>query len=214
MRLTKYGHACVRIDGENGAVVIDPGTWSGPVPFDEVRAVLITHEHQDHLDAAMLTAACRADPGLRIHAPAEVADALTDIAESVVPVAVGDVFTAAGMSVSAVGGSHAEIYGGLPRCANLGYVVDTPAGRLYHPGDALHVPDQLVDTLLVPVSAPWLKLAEAIEFVRAVAPRRAFPIHDILFTDTGNVLVDNWIARESRTEYRRLAVGESIELSS
>jgi len=107
-----------------------------------------------------------------------------------------------------IGGEHAEIYNGLPGCANVGFVL---AG-IYHPGDALHVPDVEVETLLVPVSAPWLKLREALDFVRAVGPARAFPIHDAMFSVIGNTGVDSWMVQEGGTDYRRLAAGESTEL--
>ena len=83
---------------------------------------------------------------------------------------------------------------------------------VYHPGDALHVPDVDVETLLVPVSAPWLKLREGLDFVRAVAPARAFPIHDAMFSDIGNAGVDRWMVQEGGTDYRRLTPGGSTEV--
>ena len=49
-----------------------------------------------------------------------------------------------------VGGAHAEIYEGLPGCANVGFVVE----GVYHPGDSLFVPDVPVTTLLVPWTVP------------------------------------------------------------
>lgn len=39
-------------------------------------------------------------------------------------VAAGDTFTAAGFTVRAVGGEHAEIVDGLSGCPNLGFVFD------------------------------------------------------------------------------------------
>ena len=77
-----------------------------------------------------------------------------------------------------------------PGCTNVGFIVD---GAVYHPGDSLFVPDGDIDTLLVPVSAPWLKLREAIEFVRAVGPHRAYPIHDASLSDIGQNNVDAWL---------------------
>ncbi len=32
--------------------------------------------------------------------------------------------------------------------------------------------------LLLPTGAPWLKLSEAVDYLRAVAPRTAVPIHE------------------------------------
>ncbi len=66
---------------------------------------------------------------------------------------------------------------------NTGYVVDD--GAFYHPGDSLFVPEQKVDVLGLPTSAPWLKTGEAVEFLRTVAPRVAVPIHQGLLNETG-----------------------------
>jgi L-ascorbate metabolism protein UlaG (beta-lactamase superfamily) len=206
VRLTKYGHACVRLDLEAGSVVLDPGTYSPDVDLDGVEDVLVTHEHADHLDVDRLVPLVR--DGLRLHTNADVAASLAaEHGLTVHAVGPGEAFAVAGVDVQVVGGAHAEIYNGLPGCANVGFVL---AG-LYHPGDALHVPEVAVETLLVPVSAPWLKLREALDFVRAVRPGRAFPIHDAMFSDIGNAGADRWMVQMG-TNYRRLAPGESTEL--
>lgn len=207
MRLTKYGHACVRLDLDGGSVVLDPGTYTPDVDLAGVADVLVTHEHADHLDVDRLVPLVR--DGLRLHTNADFAASLaTDHGLEVHAVGPGETFTVAGVDVQVVGGMHAEIYDGLPGCANVGFVL---AG-VYHPGDALHVPEDEVETLLVPVSAPWLKLAEALDFVRSVGPARVFPIHDAMFSDIGNAGVDRWMAQEGGTDYRRLTSGESFEL--
>lgn len=114
---------------------------------------------------------------------------------------------AVGFDVQVVGGRHAETYEGQPDCANVGFVVD---GGLYHPGDALYVPDVAVDTPLVPGCAPWLKLAEALDFVRAVRPRRAHPIHDAMPSPVGQEIVDGWLAEKGSADYSRIAIGEAV----
>ena len=207
MRLTKYGHACVRLDTDGGSVVVDPGTYTPDVDLDGVADVLVTHEHADHLDVDRLLPLVRA--GVRLHTNVAVAEQLEqEHGVDVHTVAPGDTFEVAGLEVRVVGGAHAEIYEGLPGCANVGFVL----GGVYHPGDALHVPDARVDTLLVPVSAPWLKLAEALDFVRAVGPARAFPVHDAILSEIGSASVDRWLEMKGRTEYRRLAPGEWADL--
>jgi L-ascorbate metabolism protein UlaG (beta-lactamase superfamily) len=210
MRLTKFTHACVRLEDGERRLLVDPGEWSEPEVLDGVRAVLVTHEHADHLDKARLRAARAADPQLTVWASAGAAAALGDV-DGVVTVAPGDRITAGGFEVQVVGGTHAEIYEGLPGCDNVGYVVGG-SGGVYHPGDALHVPAVEVATLLVPAAAPWLKLAEAIDFIRAVAPARAHPIHDAMLTEIGHTIVGRWLQMKGATEYARLAPGESVEV--
>jgi len=209
MRLTKYTHACVRLERAGLALVIDPGVFSEREAYDGASAILVTHEHADHVNIEALPSVVASNPALRIYAAQSVTDQLQALGEAVVTVGVGELFDAGGFSVQAVGGEHAEVYEGLPGVANLGYIVD---GEVYHPGDALHVPPGPVPNLLVPVSGPWLKTAEMLDFLRAVAPARAFPIHDALLSEVGLGLVDNWAERKGGTHYERIPVGSSVDL--
>jgi L-ascorbate metabolism protein UlaG (beta-lactamase superfamily) len=197
MRITKYTHACVRLEHEGRVLVIDPGTWSEPSALAGADAVLVTHEHTDHIDVLHL-----AGLGLPVYAPADANIPRVEVTG----VSCGEEFTAAGFRVRAVGGRHAFIYGGLPDCANLGYVVEE---AVYHPGDSLHVPEQPIETLLVPAQGSWLKTAEAIDFVKAVSPQRAFAIHDAQINERGLASVVGWLTEET-SGYRYLRPGESI----
>lgn len=213
MRMVKHVHACVRLVDGDRDLLIDPGTWAEDAAFVGAGDVLVTHEHGDHIDLDRLVAAHQANPGLRVFMPAPVVTQVTEKAPSFAAaahaVAAGDTFTAGGFAVRAVGGAHAEIYDGLPGCANIGYVVDD---AIYHPGDSLFVPDGAVDTLLVPTCAPWLKLAEAIEFMLAVHPRRAYSIHDAMLSDKGEALIDRWLAGRGGSDYGRIAPGSAVDL--
>jgi L-ascorbate metabolism protein UlaG (beta-lactamase superfamily) len=210
MRLIKFGHACVRLESDGGVLVIDPGSFSEREALDGANAVLVTHEHPDHLlvDAVVDEHAKR--PELRVFAHADVAPMLDAIADAVTTVAPGDAFVAAGLRIRAYGGTHAQIHADIPRVANLGYLVD---GQVYHPGDSLYVPPETtVDTLLVPVSGPWLKVAEAIDFLRAVGPRQAIAIHDALYNDIGLGLVDRLFNQLGRTDFRRLGSAGEVTI--
>ncbi|SEG95370.1 L-ascorbate metabolism protein UlaG, beta-lactamase superfamily [Nonomuraea solani] len=202
MRLTHFGHACVRVQDGDRVLVIDPGTFSdAEAALSGATAVLVTHEHPDHVDVEALKAARAADPGLTVHTHAALAAELGGGA-----VAAGETFTAAGFTVKAVGGVHAEVIDGLPGCPNLGFIVD----GLYHPGDSLFVPADEVGTLLVPAAGPWVKISESITFVRDVRPARAFPIHDVQLSKVGLEYFDAWL--EEETDYARLPAGESVDL--
>ena len=208
MRLTKYGHACVRLDKDGSTLVLDPGVFTDTgTALEGANAVLVTHEHPDHVNADALRSACAADPSLRVYAHADVAAALAGV--PVTAVGVGDSFDAAGFSVRAYGGRHAEVYGGLPGIANLGFLVD---GAVYHPGDSADLPDVPPPVLLIPVSGPWVKLGEMIDMVRNAKPDLAVPIHDGVLNDIGNSLVDGWFSTQGGTDYRRLDPTESLTL--
>lgn len=208
MRLTKYSHACVRLERAGAVLVIDPGTFSERAALDGVDAVLVTHEHFDHLDVDALTEARGKRPSLRIFTHPEVTPKLGDLAEAVTEVQPGDRFEAAGFTVHTYGGLHAVIHPDIPRISNVGFLIE----GIYHPGDSFVVPDTEVETLLVPACAPWSKVAEAVEFVRQVAPRRAHPIHDGLLNDTGLKVFDMMLGNLSGHEYVRLGTGEAVTL--
>jgi L-ascorbate metabolism protein UlaG (beta-lactamase superfamily) len=208
VRLTKHGHSCVRIERDGAVLVIDPGTLTEPAALDGVDAVLVTHEHVDHLDVDALADALGKRPAVTVHTHASVLPKLAALDGVLTAVEPGDSFTAAGFTVRAFGGWHAQVHPDIPRVPNLGFLVDN---SVYHPGDSFDVPEGVqVDTLFVPVSAPWLKLAESIDFVRAVAPRRAYALHDRLLSDAGHTLTDDTMSQLSRCEYARLEPGTTV----
>jgi L-ascorbate metabolism protein UlaG (beta-lactamase superfamily) len=208
MQVTKYTHSCVRLEHDGGVLVVDPGVYSEPEALDGVDAVLITHEHPDHVNVEALTRALDRRP-FSVHGPASLAGVLGDAAEALTVVGPGESFTAAGVAVRAHGGQHAVIHPDLPVVQNLGYVFNDV---VYHPGDSLVVPDDIqVDTLFAPIHAPWSKFSEVLDFIRAVAPRRAFALHDGLLNANGLGLLDRQYTAMSKTEYRRLEPGTRID---
>jgi len=210
MRITKFTHACLRLEHDGGVLVIDPGVFSEPEALRGADAVLITHEHLDHVDIDKLRAAAAKQPDLTVYTHPDVEAQLKDLDADLFAVAPGDTFVAAGMTVRAHGGQHAVIHPDIPRIVNVSFLIDGPDGGIYHPGDSFHVPDDEVATLFAPVSAPWLKLAEAIDFVRAVKPERAFALHDSLWVEAGQQMITGHMTRLSGTQYTRLEPGTSI----
>ncbi|MFC0007695.1 MBL fold metallo-hydrolase [Micromonospora siamensis] len=200
MRITKFTHACVRLEDAGRVLVVDPGTWSEPYALAGADAVLVTHEHTDHIDVLRL-----AGLGVPVFLPEDaVLQGTPDLPAT--RVRAGQRFTAAGFEVTAVGGRHATIHGGQPDCANLGYLVQD---AVYHPGDSLHRPGMPVETLLVPAQASWLKLTEAIAFAEEVRSRRVVPIHDAQLNDRGLASVDGWFGETLGDRYRYLGPGET-----
>jgi hypothetical protein len=128
-------------------------------------------------------------------------------------VAPGEEFEAAGFAIRSFGGQHALIHPQIPVVANVGYVVDA---NVYHPGDSFIVPDGVeVQTLLVPIHAPWNKVGEVVDFVIGVRAPQAFPIHDALLNESGRGLVEGHVTRigaKYGSKYRHLASGDSVEV--
>ena len=211
MRITKFGHACVRMEYDGTVVVVDPGIFTDPEAVDGATAVLITHEHPDHYAPDRLAATDA--PIFTIEAvAAQIRAAEPGLAERVTVVAPGESFDA-GVPVRAVGELHAVIHPEFQRFDNSGYVVTLGDELVYHPGDALTGPDQPVDVLCAPVSAPWLKVSEALDFVRFVGAKRNLAIHDRIYSDVALGMVDGHMGRflgDAGQEYARIADGTDL----
>lgn len=176
MRLTKFGHACVLIEDAGARVLIDPGTYSpGFETLTGLTGVLITHEHADHVDPDRIGALLAANPDAVVHADQGSVDLLAGLDIEATLATAGDRFDDVGTPVDVFGALHAVIHPDLPTFTNVGYLV---SGRFFHPGDAFTVPGVPVDVLGLPIGAPWLKVSEAVDYLRAVAPRIAIPIHE------------------------------------
>lgn len=211
MQLTKFGHSCVRLSDGDRSVVVDPGLFSDlDAALDGAQAVLITHEHPDHLDADRLAAALAADSRLTVHAPASVAQSLARFGEQVVAVGPGEQFEAGGLSVQSFGGQHAVIHPQIPVIANVAFLIE---GGIYHPGDSFTVPAAPVSTLLLPLNAPWSKASEVVDFAISVRAPHVHQIHDGLIKDLYYGIVEGQlraIAGPHGVEYRRLTDGETV----
>lgn len=210
MRLTKLGHSCVRLEKDGASLVIDPGMWSGADALAGADAVLITHEHADHIDGDVVRSALEGNPALEIWTVPVVAAEYAGFGGRVHGVGHGDAFTAVGFDVHVHGHDHAEIYPGMPSVPNIGFAID---GSIFHPGDSFTVPDEPVSTLLLPISGPWLKASDMIDFTRAVRPTATYAIHDELLNDKGIWLVGS-VASGLMADagYSRLEPGQSVEL--
>ncbi len=213
MRITKFEHACVRLEHDGTVVVIDPGVFTRPEAVAGADAVLITHQHPDHLHLANLAATDAA-----IFTIDEVAEAIRsespEVGERVTVITPDQTFDA-GVPVRATGWMHAVIHPELPRIHNSGYVVSLGETKVYHPGDALTAPGEEVDVLCLPVSAPWLKAAEAIDFAREVAAPRSLAIHDKVYSEAGLGIVDGHLQRflePTGQTYTRVGDGDDVGL--
>jgi L-ascorbate metabolism protein UlaG (beta-lactamase superfamily) len=213
MRFTKLGHSCVRLEKDGAILVIDPGTWSdAAAALAGAAAIMVTHEHPDHFDADAIRAALRSSPGLTLWANPSITVQFVEFGGRVHETRHGDVLSVAGFDVHVYGQDHARIHPDIPLVVNTGFLVDSD---LFHPGDSFTTPEDPVRTLLVPISAPWMKAAEMIDYFREVAPARGYAIHDAILNDNGLGLMTRMMsvaAAPGGAQVARLEPGTSLEL--
>lgn len=205
LHLTKYEHACFTVDKDDQLLVIDPGAYTTDfIAPDHVAGIVITHDHPDHYDPELIAAIIDKNPDAMIVAHPSITDSIEAFQSlSVEP---GDSLSLGPFELEFFGGEHAAIAPGVNLPVNLGVMIND---LLYYPGDSLVAPDdRYVDTLALPVAAPWLKLSESLDFLTDVHPHTAFPTHDAILSSAGQALVDRMVggvADGIDTHYARIS---------
>ena len=209
MRLTKFGHCCLLVETENDRILVDPGTFShGWETLRGITAVLITHQHPDHVDLTRLPAMLAVNSDAQLFADPATVEQLARAELRAASVDAGDTLDL-GTLVEVFGEAHATIHRDLPGLPNRGYLIE---GRLYLPGDSLQVPIEAVEILALPVAAPWMALKEAVEFVRAVQPTVAIPVHEKILANPTMPYQLLQRLKPEQTQWLDLDDGRSVEI--
>jgi L-ascorbate metabolism protein UlaG (beta-lactamase superfamily) len=210
VKIQKLGHACLVVEEGDARVLIDPGIFATDFTgLEDLSGVLITHQHADHVDVDRLLALL-GNRQVPVYADPQTAGQLADKGIPARAAQAGETLDL-GAPVRVFGEQHALIHPDVPRIGNVCYLV---ADTLFHPGDSFTVPGVPVRVLALPAAAPWMKSAEAVDYLREIAPPLAVPIHDGMLIPGAKPLVYGLFERlkPEGTQVRNIDDGEPIEV--
>ncbi len=183
MKITKFGHCTLLIEHNDCKILTDPGIFSeGFLELENIDAVLITHEHQDHFHIDSIKKILQKNPKLEIFSNHSVGKLLQEQGIAYVPVGDGEVASIKGIVIEGHGKNHAEIYETFGLVENTGFII---GDLIYYPGDSFHLPEKRVPILAAPIYGPWMKISDVINFIRGFSPMYVIPVHDAPLGDAG-----------------------------
>ncbi len=213
MKVTKYGHACLFVEKNDQTLVIDPGCFTKlpkSIP-NNVVAVIITEEHADHYDLPNLELLLEVNPEAIVYTTSVVSNILKAINISAVAIEGRSTKNAGDFTLHFSETPHAVVHKTSP-CQSLSVQVDD---SIYYPSDSYQTITGKVSLLALPVSGPWYKVTESIDFVNSIDSRKILPTHNALNSPVGNMVAQNHIKahlEENGREWVDLKDGESLEL--
>lgn len=214
MRVTKLEHAALVVEHSGDRLFIDPGKFTTPITEAAgALAVVVTHQHDDHWTPEQIGRIRDRNPEARVFGPEGMAAIAAEAGIDVERVTPGDEVEVGPFRLRFFGGRHAVIHSSIPVIDNVGVLVND---ALYYAGDSFAVPEGVeVGALAAPAGAPWMKIAESMDYVMAVKPRRAFPTHEMVLSRAGKDLSNArlaWATEQGGGEYLPLEPGDSFDL--
>ncbi len=212
MKIKKIGHCCFVVEPKKGVrIMTDPGAFSIlQIVEKNINAVLITHEHQDHLHVDSLKDILKNNSEAIVITNTAVGQILEANGISYIKIEEGDRYNIEGVNIIGFGNTHAEIYETFGSVQNTGYMID----NLCYAGDSFNYPDADVDILALPVAGPWMKIKDAIDFAKNIRPRVCFPIHDAIMQDFATFIwkIPEKLLKDENINFVKLEIGKEEEI--
>jgi L-ascorbate metabolism protein UlaG (beta-lactamase superfamily) len=207
MKIYKYIHSCILLEEQRRGLLFDPGVFSfheghvKPDRFYDLDAIVITHNHPDHLDVEALQEIVANNPQVKVFANQQIVDQLQEKGLTAT-VHVEGTITAGVFTIEALHAPHEKTILADEIPDHAAYRIN---GKVLHPGDSFAAdtmqPWVGTEVLLLPISAPWLNEPQALAFAKIMQPKITIPIHDgflkAFFRDMRNKAYETFLQREN-----------------
>ncbi|OGI95588.1 hypothetical protein A2917_03495 [Candidatus Nomurabacteria bacterium RIFCSPLOWO2_01_FULL_42_17] len=213
MKIKKLGHCCLVIEIDGKRIMTDPSflDYGGESTLERnISAILITHEHADHLHIETLKQILQYNQNAIVITNTSVGKLLNEAGIKYVKVEDGESYDLNGVILAGFGDMHAQIYEDYGQVQNTGYMINA----LCYPGDSFNLPNARVDILALPVLGPWMKMKDAIDYAKELKPRVCFPVHDAPLKPFATFIYkipENFLSKVG-IEFKKLELGKEEEL--
>ncbi|MCR5418243.1 MAG: MBL fold metallo-hydrolase [Lachnospiraceae bacterium] len=178
--ITVFAHNSIKIEGEAGAVYIDPFQMK-EAPKD-ADFILITHDHYDHFSPEDIEKVAGEKTMLVVPEKMRAkADEVAGMVSRIVTVQPGERTKADGLKIETVP-AYNTIKPFHPKSAGwVGYILEAGGERIYIAGDTdatKEAKDVKCDVILVPIGGTFtMDAKKAAAYVNELSPKVAIPVH-------------------------------------
>jgi L-ascorbate metabolism protein UlaG (beta-lactamase superfamily) len=219
MKVHKYLHSCLVFEQDGFKLLFDPGTFSfaegivTPDMFKDVNAIIITHNHPDHIDPENLKKIIELS-GATLYTNSEVAAVTEKIGLKAELINEGDL-TIGPFKLKAISVIHEPLLDS-PTPQMTAFVIDE---KVLHPVDSFEeklLEYKGIELLILPTMAPFATELKIADFADRLQPKRILPVHDGFAKDFFmKQRYDNYIKHFDEKGIRFInikPIGESVDV--
>ena len=218
MTVQKFLHSCLLVENGGTRILFDPGVFSfiegkvKPEDFSHIDAILITHEHSDHVSVPALKIILKNNPGAGVYGNASVVELLKKEGIGVHLFEEGERMIGE-TQLRAIFAQHGTILGPTPK--NTAYVVNNTLLVTGDSYDEILADIKGIKVLALPITAPWLRAIDMLELAETIGAKTVIPVHDAFIKDffiQGQY--QNYAKRFEKLDiaFRPLGIGEVLEV--
>ncbi|MDB5135572.1 MAG: fold metallo-hydrolase [Mucilaginibacter sp.] len=181
MKITKYIHSCRLFEKDGFKLLFDPGKFTfaeelvTPEMFSDIDALVITHNHSDHLDVENLKKIIDLSQAI-IYTNAEVSKELAEAGLECLLVEEGQMSVGT-FELNVINVTHEPLLD-TPTPDMQAYVIDNLVLNSVDSSEDKLSQFKNIPLLILPIMAPFTTEFKVAEFADNIQPKEILPVHD------------------------------------